>query len=153
MKIEMDIQCPSCKGTGLYVGMAERDGYAVVCHQCKGTGKYHYVYEYEEFTGRKHRDDVSRVVEVNPGIVIGGTALDFGGVPYARWLVRGTFPPGKEMRQYTCPAWWYQSANYNLKPKWMECLGCGVFSGCKQFPLKQECWDRWDREFGNREEQ
>ena len=37
--IEFDCECESCKGTGLYVGMAEREGSAVVCHTCKGTGK------------------------------------------------------------------------------------------------------------------
>jgi len=26
MKIEVDEQCPDCGGTGLYIGMAERDG-------------------------------------------------------------------------------------------------------------------------------
>jgi len=30
--------CKSCSGTGLYSGMGERTGYAVVCLYCKGRG-------------------------------------------------------------------------------------------------------------------
>lgn len=37
--IKIECECNACKGTGLYVGMAERDGAAVVCYTCKGTGK------------------------------------------------------------------------------------------------------------------
>ena len=47
--IEFDEKCKSCKGTGLYVGLAERDGAAVVCHTCKGTGKHHVRIEYDDF--------------------------------------------------------------------------------------------------------
>ncbi|GAH55007.1 unnamed protein product, partial [marine sediment metagenome] len=41
--IEYDCECNDCKGTGLYTGMAEGDGFAVVCHACNGTGKRHEV--------------------------------------------------------------------------------------------------------------
>jgi len=47
---EVNEVCPSCKGTGLYIGMGERDGAAVVCHTCKGTGCHAFKHEYEEFT-------------------------------------------------------------------------------------------------------
>jgi hypothetical protein len=50
------------------------------------------------------------------------------------------------MRKYTCPAWWYQSADYKKKPNWKECLACGSFSSCKHFSIKQNCWDRFDKE-------
>ena len=146
MKIELIEQCKACKGTGLYKGMGERDGYAVVCHNCKGTGKYHFVHEYEEFTGKKERTDITRVLQVNPGICAGGNELDFGGVSYKDWLQVGTFPPKSEMRNFTCPAWWYQSADYSKKPRWNECLLCGNFSGCKHFKNKEQCWKRWDKE-------
>ncbi len=72
MRIEFDEQCKPCNGSGLYKGMAERDGYAVVCQNCGGTGKHHFVYEYEEFTGRKDRDDITNVIQCNPGIAVGG---------------------------------------------------------------------------------
>lgn len=149
MKIEFDEKCPSCKGTGLYVGMGERDGYAVVCHTCNGTGKHHFVHEYDEFEGRVPRKGVHTVVEVNPGICLGGEKgeLDFGGMPFEDWDQGKPFPPGSEMREYTCPVWWYQSADYSKKPKWDWC-NFGRFSACNHFPHKYECWERWDREFG-----
>jgi len=76
-KIEFDEQCQHCGGTGLYRGLGERDGFAVVCNYCEGTGKYHFVHIYEEFTGRKESEGVATVIQCNPGIVVGGL-LDFG---------------------------------------------------------------------------
>ena len=46
-------KCAACGGTGLYRGMAEPAGVAVICIQCKGTGCDDLVYE--PFTGRKPR--------------------------------------------------------------------------------------------------
>ena len=53
-------------------------------------------------------------------------------------------------RIITCPAWWYQVADYEKKPQWGECLlGTGWrFDECEHFANKAECWDRWDKEFG-----
>ena len=45
------IECSSCKGTGLYKGVSERDNCAVVCSVCNGTGKVDFFYN--EFEGRK----------------------------------------------------------------------------------------------------
>ena len=33
---EIQIECPACHGTGLYQGMCEQDGCAVVCTECGG---------------------------------------------------------------------------------------------------------------------
>ena len=152
--IEFDEECPSCGGTGLYDGMAERGGAAVVCHTCKGTGCHRFKHEYKPFIRRKKRAGVERVYEVNPGIIIGignGHALtDFGGMPYFEWEAGLKFPAGSENRNFTCPAWWYQSANYKLKPDWDECnaaLGCS-FSRCPCFKNKRACWARWDDVIG-----
>lgn len=147
-KIELVEQCPACKGSGVYVGFAECDGYAVVCGKCKGAGKYHFTHEYEEFTGLKIRDDVTNVIKCNPGIGVGKRqGYDFGGISYAAWLENdGVFPPNTEMRQFTCPAWWYQHAEYQLMPDWVECT-LGRFPSCHQFPNKEDCWARWDKEF------
>jgi hypothetical protein len=68
-------------------------------------------------------------------------------MPYKDWLAGKKWKPGMEDRQHTCPAWFYQSFDYNLKPDWKECCGCGSFSGCDSFPIKSECWKRWDKEF------
>jgi hypothetical protein len=150
--IEFDQTCPCCTGTGLFVGMAERDGAAVVCHDCNGTGCQHTKIGYDTFEGRRDRPGVRRVWAVNPGICI-GTNLgqyhldDFGGMLYRDWAAGQPFPPGSEMRKFTCPAWWYQSADYTRKPDWPECK-LGRFSDCSSYRDKAGCWQRWDREFG-----
>lgn len=154
-KIQIECACQSCKATGLYVGMAERDGAAVVCHTCKGTGKDVHTFEYEDFTGRRHRKGVQQVYEVNPGICIGVgkerqyQLPDFGGMPYGEWVEGKPFTVGMENRAFTCPAWWYQSADYKKKPEWKECE-FGSFSSCSSFTQKSKCWERWDKEFGKK---
>lgn len=152
--IEYDCECPSCKGTGVFIGMAERDGAAVVCHTCKGTGCKHVKIEYDDFTKKHIRPNVERVFQTNPGIMIGKgeyegkqLTLDmFGGIPYEQWIMDGKFDFGTEMRSFTCPAWWYQSADYELKPNWDWCSAFGSFSNCKHFPDKSLCWERFDKE-------
>ena len=154
MKIEFDEQCRDCHGTGLYKGLAERDGAAVVCHSCKGTGCYHFVHTYEEFTGRKPSTGIKRVFEVNPGIVIGEgknegkdfTLEQFGGMPYADWASGKQFPAKSENRKYTCPCWWYQFADYKRKPKWDKCQLGVTFTQCRHFCDKEQCWKQWDKE-------
>jgi hypothetical protein len=100
----IECECKDCRGTGLYAGMGERDGAAVVCHCCKGTGKDKITYT--EFTGRKDRVGVTRVFETNPGICVGGLDLsEFGGMPIKEWESGLPFPKGSEMRKYVCPSW------------------------------------------------
>lgn len=53
---------------------------------------------------------------------------------------------GEKMRKFTCPAWWYQSVDYEKKPDWEECIGMGSFSNCKHFKNKDFCWERFDKE-------
>jgi len=148
--IELDQQCSACGGTGVYIGQGERTGAAVVCNRCNGTGKSHFRHEYDDFEGRKWQGGVERVIEVNPGIVVGASDTlgleDFGGMPYAEWYAGRSFPAGSEMRKYCCPAWWYQIADYEKKPHWDECICCGMFSKCTLFPHKDACWKRWDTE-------
>lgn len=154
--IEYDARCGSCKGTGLYIGLCERDGAAVVCHSCGGKGWNHHVLTYDDDTDDdtrwRPRTDVKRVFETAAGICIGISkdgeyALeDFGGMPYSDWADSKTFPPRSEMRNFTCPAWWYQAADYKRKPKWDECVIIGSFSGCPYFGTKELCWKRWDKE-------
>jgi len=156
--IEFDQKCKLCKGTGLDVGYAEMDGAAVVCGACGGTGCNHTKIEYDDFEGRIARDDIERVYEVNPGIVIrkdkasGEYGLsDFGGMPYLAWVRGDKFGPGTENRKLTCPAWWYQSVDYEKKPDWPDCVGIGSFSSCNHFKDKAKCWERWDKEFPPKE--
>ena len=143
-------KCQQCNGTGIYAGMAERDGCGVVCHHCKGTGCHEFEHTYEDFEKRETRKDLKHVLEANPGIMVGtGNGhkfSDFGGMSYEDWLSGCQFKRGMEMRKYTCPAWWYQSTNYDLKPNWDECGWGGSFSACKQFEQKQKCWEKFDLE-------
>jgi len=149
MKIEWVEKCKECKGTGIYVGMAEQHSeYGVVCSNCEGTGKIYRKHEYEEFI-EKEISSVSKVLETNPGIYIGDGTKDFGGISYIEWYNGKPFPNGSEMREFTCPAWWFQSADYNKKPRWQECAKYGSFSECKHFSNKRNCWKRWDEENKN----
>lgn len=150
--VEYDCECTACQATGLYCGMGEKEGAGIVCHTCKGTGQVHKIHKYTDFEGRKKKRGVMRVYQANPGICIGtGNGhrfSDFGGMPYDLWEKGQNFPEKSEMRQFTCPAWWYQSADYKKKPNWSECndnIG-GAFSGCKHFDNKHECWERFDKE-------
>ncbi len=56
----IDAECPSCGGTGLYVGFAEPKGYAVICVTCDGTGCQKIVYK--PFVKRKPRSGITKVM-------------------------------------------------------------------------------------------
>lgn len=142
--IEFDEQCKTCKGTGLYIGMAEREGAAVVCRTCDGTGRHHVKIEYDDFEGRQPRADVKRVHACNPGFMLNADK-QWGGMPFEDWDAGKPFPPKSENRACACPAWWYQTYNYDLKPDWDWCEW-GAFSQCSHFKTKSECWKRWDEE-------
>ena len=153
--IEYDAECTACNATGIYVGMGECDGAGVVCSRCGGTGKVHRTIKYKDFDAKVRRKDIKRVFKTNPGIGIGDgenkthgkfTLKDFGGMPYEDWFKDKPFPPKSEMRKFSCPAWWYQCADYSKKPNWDECIGCGAFSDCKNFKDKEKCWERFDEE-------
>lgn len=149
--IEFDCECESCQGTGVYAGMAERYGTAVVCYSCRGTGKVHRKITYRDFEGRRKIDSVKWVVLANPGFVI-GYGSDFGGMAYDKWFAGVPFPRGSEMRKLTCPAWWFQTTDQDdKKPNWntggMVCQSAGkAFTDCKHFHKKELCWARWDQE-------
>lgn len=67
-------------------------------------------------------------------------------MPIKKWEAGMSFPAKSEMRKFTCPAWWYQAAEYKLKPEWDCCIFGGSFSCCKNFATKENCWKRWDEE-------
>lgn len=140
--------CSDCAASGLYQGMCERDGAAVVCRTCRGTGRREIHVSYLPFLGRRSADGVVRVYQVNPGIVVDGLGTVPGGCSREEWEQDQSAPArvGAEMRGHTCPAWWYQSADYKRKPAWPECIGSRSFCDCPHFPAKAGCWERWDRE-------
>lgn len=65
----IDVECQSCSGTGLYRGMCEGPGEAVVCLRCDGSGKA--VIHYKPFTGRQERDGVKTVRRSQGSLIIG----------------------------------------------------------------------------------
>jgi len=145
-KIEVDEKCKSCGGSGLFTGMAERDGAAIVCSTCDGSGKHHFVYEYDDFTVRQDKLGIVRVFQANPGN--GNHLEDFGGMPIKDWQNGKQFAKGSEDRLHTCPCWFYQIADYEKKPSWKECdesLGYS-FPQCPHFAEKYDCWARFDKE-------
>jgi hypothetical protein len=156
MKIDLMIECQSCNGTGVYVGMAERDGAAVVCHACKGTGKYHYAFEYEPFVERKKRTDVKRVFLSGYGYCVGtkpvtldtGVTVNFDteGVSYDDFLT-GKTP--KHIKTMGCPMIADQSACHKIKDFIDTCnkLNGGYFNmipDCKCSD-KVKCWERFEK--------
>ena len=148
---QIEVQCGSCNGTGLYAGMGERDGAYVICCKCKGTGKS--FINYTPFVSKRPCPPNAKwVYATNPGILVDCNGAVQGGVSIESWETDNDSPKqiGKEMRSHTCPAWWYQSANYKLKPAWDECIGCGSFTSCKHFQMKSLCWERWDKENANK---
>ena len=150
--LEIDEKCKACKGTGLYVGLGESDGAAVVCNICKGTGCHYLRIEYEDFTSRVRVKNIERVYQINPGIVIGKgnkfSLSEFGGMKFSDWEKGKPFPVKSENRKYTCPCWWYQNVDYDKKPDWEECFSSlgSSFSNCRYFKEKDKCWERWDKE-------
>ena len=142
----IECECEACDGTGLYVGFGEGKGVAVECKSCDGTGKS--FVKYKPFEGRKKREGITRVIQCNPGWKVSADMRETGGLPYEEWAEGKPFPLGSEMREFVCPAWWYQSADYKKKPEWEQCdrmLG-RVFSDCELFGKKDGCWARFDIE-------
>jgi hypothetical protein len=153
--LEGDCQCDSCGGTGLYVGMAERTGAAVICVNCKGTGKVHIKETYKEFTERKKKKDVKRVYETAGGYCIThkdittpeGKIIHFSnfGVDYNGWL-RGEKPlPIEELHcpyQHTSQELQTNDVNDLYKNRCNKYLSLGGYiSNCQGRKEMRKCWD------------
>jgi len=150
---EMECECDECKGTGLYVGMAERDGAAVICNRCDGRGKVIIKQTYTKFTKRKVRKNVKRVYQTCGGFVISandvttkeGITIKFSnaGVDYKDWL-NGESP--KPIEDLMCPylhtGQELQSKDVNdlYKTKCSKYLAWGNITSCKCYKDKHLCW-------------
>ena len=151
--IKLQIVCQSCSGTGLYIGLAEQDGAAVICFICKGTGCQEYEFKYEDFVSRKKRNDVVRVHKTSGGyclsgkdVEVNGVLIEFskGGVSYEEWLAGKQPTP---MKKLYCPLQW-------TNQQWFSPLYCkdkyfgGLISEC---PYRKEhgltkCWEEYRKE-------
>ena len=158
--IRMNIECPSCSGTGLYVGMGEGKGTAVICHKCNGTGAFIYSYSYTIFKSRKVITNVKRVYLSGTGYRLGLGKINFlngvgeidmdkEGVSYNEFL-NGEKP--KHIKKLTCPMYVEQAKCHSIKGFIDECERLnngyiGNISSCKEY--KQQnilyCWDRFER--------
>ncbi len=144
--IELKIVCQSCGGTGLYVGMAEHDGAAVICTKCDGIGCYSYKFDYEDFVEKKERGDVIRVFKTGAGYVhsakdVSGIEFSKGGVSYAQWL-NGVQPgPMKELycpKQWTCQSWNSETCDEHIHAG-------GYISDCPYRSEMAKCWEEYDK--------
>ena len=154
-KIEIQIECQSCKGTGLYSGFAENKGVAVVCNKCDGTGSYFYTCSYNDFTGRKPKKGIKRVYLSGMGYEIGLGKINFSngigiidmdkeGISYTEFM-SGKKP--EHIKKLGCPMLADQSACHNKKGFTDECNrlnGSRItkITNCKKYPDKKECWVR-----------
>ena len=148
---EVDIECQSCNGTGLYVGVCERDGCAVVCHTCNGSGMFHHKFKYKLFTGRKLCNKIERVFKNTCGYVHSakdctnqGRTIKFseGGIKYAEWLAGGQPKPMKSLycpKQWTNQQWSCEMHDYG-----------SLITECKQYLDKSKCWDIYEAEQANK---
>ena len=153
--IEIDQQCGSCSGTGVYKGFSEKDGAGVVCNTCDGTGRKLFKHFYKVFEGRKIRDDVDRVYR-RTNYVLGtgkivfnkGTRdeveidMDKEGVSYLEFL-QGKMPNYIEKLQ--CPMLADQGACHDIQGFVERCNKLndgwlGYIPECKYLGNKSECW-------------
>jgi hypothetical protein len=157
-KIELDIVCQSCNGTGIYSGFAESKGVGVICYKCNGTGKYHYVFEYKEFKKLKKRSDIKRVYKHGTAFKLGlgkikyeteptPTLIDMDkeGVSYKEFL-NGNMPD--YVKKLECPLSADQGAcSSEFKDECNKLNGSWIsyIPKCK-YTEKMKCWDRFEKE-------
>lgn len=146
---EIKIECPSCEGTGLYKGMCERDGCAVVCTECDGKG--YTTYRYNDFTGKKVKEGITRVFQKTCGYVHsdknhksdkGIIHFENYGCTYQEWL-NGAEP--KPMEELYCPHVYYNRGIGNEPlEKCKQYGGLGnLITDCPLYSEKKKCWKEY----------
>lgn len=153
--IELLVECPQCKGTGIYVGLAERNGAGVICGHCHGTGAYMFKHTYTPFTKRRTRRDIKRVYQPHSGYVLTATGkivndhmeidMNTQGVAYADFLT-GAMPT--HIMDMYCPMKADQSACHNVKGFTDVCNRrnggwLGYIPACK-YKDYRACWQRFE---------
>ena len=159
--LEGEAECKSCKGTGLYAGLAEKEGARVICRTCEGIGKIKISFQWNKFKKKKIDKNATRVYTNGMGYVItdkdvtikgeNGEDIIFPfsqyGCSYKDWL-KGTTP--KPLKFLGCP---YQHTNQRLqtedvndlyKTRCHENIGYGLISNCKLYHCKGTCWDIYE---------
>jgi len=150
-------ECQSCKGTGLYVGMAENDGAAVICYDCEGEGFMHVTDSYPKFTERKKKKSVKRVFKTAGGYGISGEDItntkgerirfsQFG-VPYDEWLNGGKPKPIEDLHcPYMHTSQTMQDKDHQAHKLYKERCSKKWFNyipDCQHYKSKDICWKRY----------
>lgn len=152
-----EAQCEDCKGTGIYVGIAERGGAGVICWRCKGTGSIKVRVTFKKFNGRGIREGIKRVFHPSSYVLKAddsdttdknGKPVTFHysryGATYEEWL-KGKDPT--PMEELECP---YEHTKQGLQSKDVNglyktrCSNADLLgryiSHCKFHNHKAKCW-------------
>ena len=144
-RIDLNIVCQSCAGSGLYVGVAERDGTSVVCTTCRGSGQDAYHFEYEPFEKRAAVPGSISSVHLNRGYVLSTKHPDCdGGVPASDYTPGMIVPADEKLYcpfLYTHQSWCAQPE----VPEWggeprAPIIAGAYISSCKRWDDKATCW-------------
>ena len=143
--------CKACGGTGLYSGMAEAKGCAVICNMCNGSG-----FGINASGERKSVNGIRRIFAHSAGFGHAPTGkyknektgkwfnFEDGGCTYQEWL-HGAKP--QPVKGLYCPYLWtrqdLQTKDKNglYKNHCSKHLSFGSITDCKQYPKMHECWD------------
>lgn len=151
-KIQVDVECSSCGGSGLYCGFAEKNGCAVICSTCNGTGCEKI--SYKPFVKRHIKHTIKRVFKSSYGYCHGpnnvitdeGVLIRFeeGGCTYQEWL-NGAEP--KPVKDLYCPYLWNNRGigNEPLNRCKEDNTLCGRISNCKYYKDKAKCWELYEK--------
>lgn len=85
LKAQDRIECHSCGGSGVYVGIAELDGAAVICSNCHGRGRTEDPDLLPSNYQRKVRAGVKTVSQAHSGYCL-APGVDLGAVSYEDFL-------------------------------------------------------------------
>jgi hypothetical protein len=67
--MKIDTECGSCDGSGLYSGMCEGPGRAVICLDCGGTGCH--VIQYKPYQGRRRKRGINTIQASRGRFIVG----------------------------------------------------------------------------------
>ncbi len=87
----IQIECEDCGGTGLYEGMCEAPGCAVICLGCGGAGWATFVYK--EFVRRKGRRGIKLVSASRGASLITGVGASGPQMTYQEFQKDSRFKP------------------------------------------------------------
>lgn len=79
-KTTIEVECRTCRATGLYAGLAEPKGIAVVCVECGGTGCQRI--SFTPFTRRKGKRSITTVRQSRGSFIGTGIGPTGGYITY-----------------------------------------------------------------------